>query len=114
MLYHLFHWLHNEGIQFPGSRLFDYITFRILIGMLLSLFIMLVYGRKLIHFLQRKQISEGIREEGLAGEETKKGTPTMGGIIIILSIVIPTLLLADLTNVYVLLMLICTIWLGAI
>lgn len=114
MLYHLFNWLHREGISFPGSHLFDFITFRVLMGVLLSLFIMLVYGKKLIRLLQRRQISEGIREEGLAGEESKKGTPTMGGVIIILSIIIPTLLLADLTNVYVILMLVSTVWLGVI
>jgi phospho-N-acetylmuramoyl-pentapeptide-transferase len=114
MLYHLFDWLTEEGIRFPGSRVFDYITFRTLLAILLSLFITLVYGKKLIKFLQRKQIGESIREEGLAGEASKKGTPTMGGIIIILAILIPTLLLADLTKVYVQLMLVSTIWLGII
>ena len=114
MLYHLFDWLTEEGIRFPGSRVFEYITFRTLLAILLSLFITLVYGKKLIKFLQRKQIGESIREEGLAGEASKKGTPTMGGIIIILAILIPTVLLADLTKVYVQLMLISTIWLGII
>ncbi len=114
MLHHLFEWLNNEGIEFPGSRLFSFITFRVLAAVLLSLFITLVYGKKLIRFLQKKQISESIREEGLAGEESKKGTPTMGGIIIILAILVPTLLLADLTNVYVQVLLISTVWLGII
>jgi len=114
MLYHLFDWLTEEGIRFPGSRVFDYITFRTLLAILLSLFITLVYGKKLIKFLQRKQIGESIREEGLAGEASKKGTPTMGGIIIILAILIPTLLLADLTKIYVQLMLVSTVWLGII
>lgn len=114
MLYHLFDWLKEEGIKFPGSELFRFITFRTLTAILLSLFITLVYGKKLIKFLQKKQISESIREEGLAGEESKRGTPTMGGIIIILAILIPTLLLADLTNVYVQVLLISTIWLGII
>jgi len=114
MLYHLFDWLTEEGIRFPGSRVFEYITFRTLLAILLSLFITLVYGKKLIKFLQRKQIGESIREEGLAGEASKKGTPTMGGIIIILAILIPTVLLADLTKIYVQLMLISTIWLGII
>lgn len=114
MLYHLFDWLHREGISFPGSHLFNFITFRVLMSVLLSLFITVVYGKKLIRLLRRRQISEGIREEGLAGEETKKGTPTMGGIIIILAIIVPTLLLADLTNVYVILMLVSTVWLGII
>ena len=114
MLYHLFDWLKEEGIRFPGSRLFEYITFRILLAMLLSLVITLVYGKKLIRVLQKKQISESIREEGLAGEQSKKGTPTMGGIIIILAIIIPTLLLANLHKVYIRLMLVSTVWLGII
>jgi len=114
MLYHLFHWLNQEGLKFPGSRLFEFITFRILLAVLLSLFITTFYGKKLIKFLQKKQIGESIREEGLPGEEKKKGTPTMGGIIIILAIIIPTLLLADLTSVYVQVMLISTVWLGTI
>jgi phospho-N-acetylmuramoyl-pentapeptide-transferase len=114
MLHHLFEWLNNQGIEIPGSRLFGFITFRVLAAVLLSLFITLVYGKKLIRFLQKKQISESIREEGLAGEESKKGTPTMGGIIIIMAIIIPTLLLADLTNVYVQVLLISTVWLGVI
>ena len=114
MLYHLFEWLNSEGINFPGSRLFGFITFRLLLAVLLSLFITTFYGKKLIKFLQKKQISESIREEGLAGEESKTGTPTMGGIIIILAIIIPTLLLADLTKVYVQLMLISTVWMGII
>ena len=114
MLYHLFEWLNREGIKFPGSGLFGFITFRILLAVLLSLFITTFYGRKLISFLKRKQIGESIREEGLPGEEKKRGTPTMGGIIIIFAIIIPTLLLANLTKVYVQLMVISTIWLGII
>ncbi len=114
MLYHLFDWLNSEGIKFPGSRLFEFITFRVLLAVLLSLFITTFYGKKLIKFLQKKQIGESIREEGLPGEESKKGTPTMGGIIIILAILIPTLLFADLTKVYVQLMLVSTVWLGII
>ncbi|MEY3324957.1 MAG: phospho-N-acetylmuramoyl-pentapeptide-transferase [Chitinophagaceae bacterium] len=114
MLYHLFDWLNEEGIRFPGSRVFDFITFRTALAILLSLFITLVYGKKLIHFLQRHQIGESIREEGLAGQASKKGTPTMGGIIIILAILIPTFLLADLTKVYVQLMIVSTIWMGVI
>jgi phospho-N-acetylmuramoyl-pentapeptide-transferase len=114
MLYHLFDWLNKEGFGFPGRRLFEFITFRVLLAVLLSLFITTFYGKKLIRFLQRKQIGESIREEGLPGEEKKTGTPTMGGIIIILAIIIPTLLLADLTKIYVQLMLISTVWLGII
>ena len=114
MLYHLFDWLSREGIKFPGSRLFEFITFRLLLAVLLSLFITTFYGKKLIKFLQKKQIGESIRNEGLPGEEKKVGTPTMGGIIIILAIIIPTLLLANLTKVYVQLMLISTVWMGII
>jgi phospho-N-acetylmuramoyl-pentapeptide-transferase len=114
MLYHLFHWLNKEGIKFPGSGLFEFITFRVLLAVLLSLFITTFYGKKLIKFLQKKQIGESIREEGLPGEESKKGTPTMGGIIIIMAIIIPTLLLANLTKIYVQLMLVSTVWMGII
>lgn len=114
MLYHLFHWLNEEGYRFPGSRLFEFTTFRVLMGVLLSLFITTYYGKKLIRLLQKKQIGESIRDEGLAGQASKAGTPTMGGIIIIFAIVVPTLLLADLTEIYVQVMLISTIWMGAI
>lgn len=114
MLYHLYKWLEQEGIHVPGMRLFDFITFRVLAGILLALFITTFYGKKLIKFLVKKQIGESIREEGLAGQEKKVGTPTMGGIIIVLAIVIPTLLLANLSSVYVQLMLISTVWMGAI
>ncbi len=114
MLYHLFHWLNEQGYKFPGSGLLEFITFRVVLAILLSLFITTFYGKKLIKFLQKKQISESIRNEGLIGEESKRGTPTMGGIIIILGILIPTLLFADLTSVYVQLMLISTVWLGII
>ena len=114
MLYHLFEWFKAEGIKFPGRELFSFITFRVLLAVILSLFITTVYGKKLINFLKRKQIGESVRDLGLAGEQQKKGTPTMGGIIIILAILIPTLLLANLTKVYVRLMIFSTIWLGAI
>ena len=83
MLYHLFDWLKEEGIRFPGVELFRFITFRTMVAVLLSLFITLVYGKKLIQFLQARQFSEGVRNLGLAGENLKKDTPTMGGIIII-------------------------------
>jgi phospho-N-acetylmuramoyl-pentapeptide-transferase len=114
MLYHLYKWLEQEEIDIPGMRLFGFITFRVLAGILLALFITTFYGKKLIKFLQKRQIGESIREEGLAGQESKSGTPTMGGIIIVLAIVIPTLLLADLTEIYVQVMLISTLWMGAI
>ena len=116
MLYHLFDWLthHWTVSKFPGSGLFQFITFRVLLAMILSLFITTVYGKKLIRFLLKKQLGESVRDLGLAGEKEKKGTPTMGGIIIILAILIPTLLLANLDKVYIRLMILCTIWLGAI
>lgn len=114
MLYHLFEWFKSEGIKFPGRELFGFITFRVLLAVILSLVITTVYGKKLIRFLQKKQIGESVRDLGLAGEQQKKGTPTMGGLIIILAILIPTLLLANLTKVYVRLMIFSTLWLGAI
>ena len=114
MLYHLFHWLNEEGHRFPGSGLFEFITFRVLMAILLSLVITTVFGKKLINILTKKQVGEGVRDLGLDGEEKKKGTPTMGGIIIILAILIPTLLLANLNKVYIRLMVISTIWLGVI
>lgn len=114
MLYHLFKWFEEQKIVFPGSGLFNFITFRVILAMLLALGISMVYGRKLINFLKKKQIGESVRDLGLAGEQSKKGTPTMGGIIIILAILIPTLLLANLNKVYIRLMLVSTVWLGII
>ena len=114
MLYHLFDWLKSQGIKFAGSDLYRFQSFRVILAMVLSLIITTVYGKKLIKFLQKKQLGETVRDLGLAGEQAKKGTPTMGGIIIILAIIIPTLLLADLNKVYIRLMLLCTVWLGAI
>ncbi len=114
MLYQLFDWMSQESIRFPGSGLFKFISFRVLLAMILSLVITTVYGKKLIRFLQKKQLGESVRDLGLAGEQEKKGTPTMGGIILILAILIPTILLANLDKIYVRLMLLCTIWLGTI
>src|SRR5215208_2535478 len=114
MLYHLFEWFRSEGIRFPGVELFRFITFRVLLAVLLSLFITTVYGKRLINYLVKKQIGESVRDLGLAGEQTKKGTPTMGGLIIILAILVPTLLLANLEKVYVRLMILSTLWLGII
>ena len=116
MLYHLFDWITNHwtNSKFPGSRLFQFISFRVIIALILSLIITTVYGKKLIRFLQNKQWGETVRDLGLAGEQQKKGTPTMGGIILILGITIPTLLLANLDKVYIRIMLLCTIWLGCI
>ncbi len=114
MLYHLFDWLTKNGIKFPGSGLFQFITFRVLLAVILSLVIATVYGKKIISILKRKQIGETVRDLGLKGEKQKVGTPTMGGIIIILAILIPTLLLANLNKVYVRLMILSTLWLGII
>ncbi len=114
MLYHIFNWLAKEGFRFPGINLFQFITFRVMLAMILSLVITTVYGKTLIKFLQKKQLGESVRDLGLAGQNEKKGTPTMGGIIILLAILIPTLLLANLDKVYIRLMLLCTVWLGTI
>ena len=113
MLYYLFKFL-DQQYDFPGAGLFNYISFRAAMAILLSLLISLVYGKNIIAFLRRKQIGETIRELGLEGENSKKGTPTMGGLIILSAIVVPTLLFAKLENVYVILMLITTVWLGFI
>jgi len=112
MLYHLFTYL--DQFDFPGARLFQYLSFRAALGAVFSLFIALFWGKRVIKYLQRKQIGEVVRDLGLEGQYQKKGTPTMGGLIIIASIVIPVLLFADLTNMYVLIMLGTTIWLGII
>jgi phospho-N-acetylmuramoyl-pentapeptide-transferase len=114
MLYYIFDWLAKEGFRFPGINLFQFITFRVLLAMILSLVITTVYGKKLIKYLQKKQLGESVRDLGLEGQSEKKGTPTMGGIIILLAILIPTLLLANLDKVYIRLMLLCTVWLGTI
>ena len=114
MLYHFFEWLSKEGYRFAGGGLFQFITFRVMLALILSLFIATVFGKKIIIFLQNKQLGETVRELGLEGEQQKKGTPTMGGLIIILAILVPTLLLANLDKVYIRLMILCTVWLGAI
>ncbi len=112
MLYYLFDFL--QDYNFPGSRLMSYITFRSGAALLLSLFIALVFGRKIIDRLQLMQVGEIIRDLGLEGQMQKTGTPTMGGVIIIISILIPCLLVGDLSNIYMILMLISTIWLGTL
>jgi phospho-N-acetylmuramoyl-pentapeptide-transferase len=113
MLYYLFNYL-RAHYNTPGTGLFAYISFRAALAIILSLVISMIYGKNIIDLIKRKQIGETIRELGLEGENTKKGTPTMGGLIILGAILIPTLLLARLDNVYIVLMLITTIWLGAI
>lgn len=94
MLYHFFDWLNHAGYKFPGGDLYRFLSIRVLLAMVLSLVITTVYGKKLIALLRKKQMGETVRDLGLAGEQQKKGTPTMGGIIIILAIIIPTLFLA--------------------
>ncbi len=114
MLYQLYQWLIHEQLRFPGMGIFQFITFRAMLAVLLSLFITMVYGKHIILFLQKMQVGESVRELGLQGEEQKKGTPTMGGFIILLGILIPTLLFANLDKVYIKLLLLSTIWLGLV
>ncbi len=114
MLYHLIDWLKEIGIKVPGNALFQFITSRVLLAVILSLVISAVFGKQFINYLRKKQVGETVRDLGLAGEQQKKGTPTMGGFIIILAILVPTLLLADLTKAYIRLMLFATVWLGMI
>ena len=110
MLYDLFNYL--DQLDFPGARMFHYISFRSAMALILSLIISTVIGKKLIEVLQKKQIGETVRNLGLEGQMQKKGTPTMGGVIIIIAILIPVLLLTRLSNIYIILMLITTVWLG--
>ena len=110
MLYHLFSWLHESG--YHGTRIFQYISFRSAMAFVLALFISVFIGKYFIQFLKKKQIGESVRDLGLAGQSEKAGTPTMGGLIIIAAILIPVLLLCNLTNIYIILMIFTTIWLG--
>lgn len=110
MIYHLFEFLKDADI--PGQRLFTYLSFRAMFASATAILISLILGKKIILWLQRRQIGEEIRDLGLEGQLQKKGTPTMGGIIIILSVLISVLLFADLTNIYIILLLITTVWLG--
>lgn len=113
MLYHLFRYL-DEAFDFPGAGMFQYLSFRAAAAIILSLLIVIIFGRKIIDFLRRRQIGEEIRNLGLEGQLQKRGTPTMGGVIILVAILVPTLLFGRLDNVYVLLLLFSTIWLGFI
>ncbi|MFC0516997.1 phospho-N-acetylmuramoyl-pentapeptide-transferase [Mucilaginibacter angelicae] len=113
MLYYLFNYL-NKNYSIPGTGVFQYITFRMAMAVITSLLITTVYGRRLIDYLRFKQVGETVRNLGLEGQMQKSGTPTMGGIIILLGILVPTLLFAKLDNVYVILMIVTTVWLGAI
>ncbi len=114
MLYYLYEYLTNHGINFPGLSLFRFITFRAAMAVLVSLIIALVYGKKIINYLRRKQMGELVRDLGLDGQKEKQGTPTMGGLIIILATLIPVFLFAKITNIYILLLTVSVIWMGFI
>lgn len=113
MLYHLFKYL-DEAYNLPGSGMFQYLSFRAAAAVILSLLIVIIFGRRIIDFLRCKQIGEEVRDLGLQGQLQKKGTPTMGGVIILIAILVPMLLVGNLGNVYVRLMLVSTVWLGLI
>ena len=113
MLYHLFKYL-AENYDFVGENLYKFLTFRAGLAIIISLIISMVFGGKIIDFIRKQQVGETVRDLGLAGQKEKEGTPTMGGIIIIMAILVPLILLADLTNVYVQLMLVSTVWMGII
>src|SRR5690554_7091200 len=110
MLYYFFEWL--QKLEIPGSRLFQYISFRAAAALILSLLITMIFGKRVIRYLEKKQIGETVRSLGLAGEDQKSGTPTMGGVIIIAAILIPVLLVCKLHNIYILLLIFATLWLG--
>ena len=113
MLYYLFEYLEQQ-FQFPGASLFGFLTFRAAMAIILSLLISTIYGKRIINFLRKKQVGETIRDLGLEGQVEKAGTPTMGGIIIILATLLPVLLLAKLENIYIILLIITTLWMGTI
>ncbi len=113
MLYHLFEYL-EQAYNFPGAGLFRYLSFRSAMSFLLAFFIGIFYGKKIIYLLKKQQIGETVRDLGLQGQKEKEGTPTMGGIIIIIATLIPVLLFTDLTNIYIQLLIITILWMGAI
>jgi phospho-N-acetylmuramoyl-pentapeptide-transferase len=113
MFYYLFNFL-DKRFDFPGAGVFQYISFRAAMALIVSLIISLIFGKRIINLLHRKQVGETVRDLGLQGQMQKKGTPTMGGLIIISAILFPTILFAKLHNVYIILLLLSTIWLGAI
>ena len=113
MLYYLFEYLENQ-FSFPGASVFQFITFRAAAAFILSLLISSIFGKRIIGFLQRQQVGESIRDLGLEGQVQKSGTPTMGGVIIILATLIPALLLAKIDNVYIIILVITTLWMGLI
>ena len=113
MLYYLFEYL-DKTMDVPGTGVFQYITFRSALAILLSLMISTIYGKKIINFLRNQQVGETVRELGLAGQTQKAGTPTMGGLIIIISTLIPAILLTKLNNIYIILLIVATLWMGTI
>ena len=113
MLYYLFEYL-DKHYQFSGAGLFQYISFRSALAFVFSLLISSIYGKRIINYLQRKQVGESVRDLGLEGQKEKAGTPTMGGVIIILATLIPVLLFAKIDNVYIIMLIITTLWMGAI
>ncbi len=114
MLYYLYEYLTAHGIHVPGMNLFKYISFRAAMAVLFSLIIAMAYGKRIINFLRRRQMGELVRDLGLEGQKQKEGTPTMGGLIIILATIIPVLLFTRITNVYIVLLIISVLWMGAI
>ncbi|MGS2762082.1 phospho-N-acetylmuramoyl-pentapeptide-transferase [Sinomicrobium sp. M5D2P9] len=113
MLYHLFEYL-SKHYQIPGSGLFQFLSFRAAMAIICSLLISTIFGKHIINFLRRQQVGETVRDLGLKGQTEKAGTPTMGGIIIILSTLVPVLLFAKLNNIYIIVLLVTTVWMGAI
>ena len=113
MLYYLFEYLESQ-FSLPGAGLFQFITFRAAAAFILSLLISAIYGKRIINFLRKQQVGETVRDLGLDGQKQKSGTPTMGGIIIILATLIPALLLAKLDNIYIIILVITTVWMGLI
>lgn len=113
MLYYLFEYLYKT-LNIPGTGVFQYITFRSALAVILSLMISTIYGKKIINFLRRQQVGETVRELGLKGQTQKAGTPTMGGLIIIIATLIPVLLLTKLDNIYIILLIVTTLWMGTI
>lgn len=113
MLYYIFQYL-DKAFDVPGAGVFQYITFRSALAFILSLLIATIYGKKIINYLRNQQVGETVRELGLEGQTAKAGTPTMGGIIIILATLIPVLLLAKLNNIYIILLIVTTLWMGTI
>jgi len=113
MFYYLFKYL-DVAFNFPGAGVFEYLSFRAALAIITSLIISLLFGKRWISYLNKKQVGETIRDLGLEGQLEKQGTPTMGGLIILTSIVVPVILFAKLDNIYIILMIFTTVWLGSI